>query len=528
MERIALGLALLIALAPQAAQAQFCATDCDLVVETTTRTIEASMAHPGDVICLRAGTRGALTLRDVVGTEAMPITLQACDGTVTLQGTTGDVLALNDVRHLRVTGAGGEVPHLRIDGAAMASIGIHANGCTEHVELEHLEVFNTTYTALRVHAESASCAVREGFFVHDVHFHDVGGEGLFIGINSAVTPYRIEGVRIEDSLIERTGFQGLKVGQVGDAVLLRNVLVDVGIGGVGGEDTGLALGAGSVVRAERNVVIRPAASCVGFGGRSLTLINNVFAGCGGRGVVVNGQSDTSERRIAILHNTFVAIHDEGFTHWAPAPPTLCIVANNLFVGIAGGTSIAGIRTEGAWTLEGNLLFGDATAAGVSPRDVMTVSAAALGAAPFDLLASSPARDAAAAVSGYPVARDFLDRLRDSTPDVGAYEEGVIIVSDAGLDANFEDADTRLDASALREDVGARDAGSTAADEGPSPSPASSCAVRAGSRSNALFGWLCGALVVLSEVRRRRARVAKRASQAASRRAAISIGATASW
>ena len=462
------------------------------------------MAHPGDVICLRAGRRGALTLRDIAGTEAMPITLQACDGTVTLEGTSGDVLALNDVRHLRVTGAGGEEPHLRVDGAAMASIGIHANGCTEHVELDHVEVFNTTYTALRAHAENASCPVREAFFVHDVHFHDVGGEGLFIGINSAVTPYRIEGVRIEDSLIERTGFQGLKVGQVGDAVLRRNVLVDVGIGGIGGEDTGLALGPGSVVRAERNVVVRAAASCVGFGGRSLTLINNVFAGCGGRGVVVNGQSDTSERQIAILHNTFVAIHDEGFTHWAPAPPTRGVVANNLFVGIVGGTSIAGIRTEGAWTLEGNLLFNDATAAGVNPRDVMRVGAATLGAAPFDLLASSPARDAAVAVSGYAVARDFLDRLRDSSPDVGAYEEGVVIAADAGLDAGFEDAATSLDANAPRDDAGAREAGSNADDAGPSPSPSSSCAVRVPSRSSAGFGWLFGALVVLSEVRRRRA------------------------
>jgi hypothetical protein len=166
VHRTLLALAVSLLLVPAPAGAQDCGSGCDVVVEPATRVIDGAMAGPGDVVCLRAGERSGLTLRDLAGTEAEPITLRACDGVVSIRGGTGSMVTIGRVDHLRITGEGGEGPQIRLDGEGTANIGFHANGCAEHLELDHVEVLGTTYTALRVHAEVEGCEVRRDLFVH--------------------------------------------------------------------------------------------------------------------------------------------------------------------------------------------------------------------------------------------------------------------------------------------------------------------------------------------------------------------------
>ncbi len=293
-------------------------------------------------------------------------------------------------------------------------MGIDIAGCSAAIELDHLEIQGTSYTGIRSASTSDDCLVRSGFSIHHLHIHDVGGEGMFLGLNNGSSPHLLTDVEVYANLIERTGFQGIKMGTtLQDAFVHDNVVIEAGTADRSGEDTGIT-GSARVYRIERNVVLRSNASCVFASGTHLSIVNNVLIGCGDRGITVNGTLET----LRVVHNTFVAVGGDGVTVWASVGAGIFV--DNLFVDHPAGRG-TGPTASATWVALGNLETTTAEGGFLRTVDPATATAEMLSPPPYDLSATSVARDAGSGAAREHVPQDCVERLRDEQPDVGAHE-----------------------------------------------------------------------------------------------------------
>jgi hypothetical protein len=474
-----------------------CDATCDHVVDAGARELDGAGLDPGDVVCLRGGETPTLTIHDVHGSAAAPITIRACDAPLRLGGGSAtNAMAIRTSSYLRVTG--GDDHAIVIFGGASYVMGISVGSCTEHLEVDGVEASGLSYTPYRNLSEDDACPVRTGFSLHDWFIHDVGGEGMFFGANLGASPYRLVNVEVFHNRVERTGMQGIKIGTtVDDAHVFENVVIDAGTRDIAGEDTGITGGPTSWT-IERNVVLRTSASCLFASGHDVHVIDNVLIGCGDAGMSTNGMA---ANRIRVLHNTFVGLGGNALNMWASMPMDSAFV-NNLVVDLASGHAL-GIRDGDAWTVEGNLMLSTAEAGFATTIDIASATYEDVVPPPFLLSDASPAHDTGALAVSDEVPSDVVGTPRDATPDVGAYEIGAPPV-DAGMSA--PDAAVAADAGTQRDGGVSGDGGVLARDAAtPTTPPAASaggCSV--GTRRSSTWLALTLAAVLAAMRRSRRA------------------------
>lgn len=486
-------LSMLLLPAVAAAQAP-CDGSCDHVIDPASRLVDGEAIEPGDTVCIRGGTTASLAVRDVRGSAEAPVLIRACDAPLIVGGggaTNG--ISIQTSSHLRITG--GDERSIRVIGGPSYSVGVAVNSCTEHLEVDGLEVSGTTYTAYRNLSESDACPVRTGFSLHHWFIHDVGGEGMFFGANLGSSPYRLVNVEVYANRVERTGMQGIKIGTtVDDAHVHHNWVIDAGTREISGEDTGIT-GSASHFVIERNIVLRSTRSCIFAGGPDLHVIDNLLLGCGDAAMSTNGSASTRTR---VLHNTMVGMAGPALRMWASSPSD-CAFANNLVVDLPAGHTL-GISDGATWRVTGNLTVASADAGFATSVDPSVADFAALEVAPFALAASSMAIDAGSADFLGEVGHDILGVVRDASPDVGAHELG----------APMPDGGAPVDGGAALPDGGAAptDAGvprdASRSDAGP---PAAASCVAGRQRSH--LGWM--PLLLLARYAARRGGAACRVS-----------------
>lgn len=392
-----------------------CDASCTTVVDVPTQgAVEGGSVAPGTTVCLRTGgPLDGLQLNGFEGTDSEPITVRPCGSTLEVGTASSGSLGIeiHESEHLRLTGDGGSAAqaiHVKggSSGGAAIVMGIGFSGCSSDVELDHLEVDGTSYTALRNHVEDPSCAVRSGFSVHDNWFHDLGGEGMFQAINDPTSPYHVADVSVRHNLIERAGYQGIKIGVTVDGCLVEgNVVVDSGFSHTAGEDTGLALGASCTVRA--NVVLRSSADLVFVRGEGNSYVfeNNVFSGSTPTMTFQEGIQD-----LLIAHNTMVGSSDRAIVLYGDAPAHARVI-NNLVV---AAQKPLDLQSGPALEIAGNVEAASVEAALFSNDATATI--------PYELESTSPAVDVGVVADGV-TTLDFAGRVRDATPDAGAEEFG---------------------------------------------------------------------------------------------------------
>ncbi|RYE89823.1 MAG: hypothetical protein EOO75_11160, partial [Myxococcales bacterium] len=243
-----------VLLAGRLASAAPCDDSCDVVLhelpscQGATWCVSGEGVSPGATVCLDAAASPVkdLTVTGFAGTAEAPITVRSCGGTFRIEGgDSGQALLVRESQHVRLSGGEGAERGWRIQGAKPAStyvMGVAFIGCSQGITLDHFEISGTSYTALRNHHDSPACPVRRGFVVRDNYLHDVGGEGMFLGINDDQSPYQLDDVVVADNLVVRPGYQGIKLGMVQNGRIERNVVIEAGAAQTDGEDTGLALG----------------------------------------------------------------------------------------------------------------------------------------------------------------------------------------------------------------------------------------------------------------------------------------------
>jgi parallel beta-helix repeat protein len=243
-------------------------TTCDHIIGRTVsiangRTNYAGVS-PGDTVCIEAGTRNYLTLRNFQGTAEQPITFINFGGQVVVNGTnnTHGILFQNS-RFFHLTGSGSgaipygikiiysqghgvsigykssdfEVDHVEVTGVVQIGISSGTKAvCSDGSSNNYDYDGDGTYQGDLDDVVNRSNFVQRNSVFHDNYIHQVGTEGFYIGssyyskekqaacASGSETMYDpvLSGVRIYDNRVEETGWDGLQVGSATEECIIRD------------------------------------------------------------------------------------------------------------------------------------------------------------------------------------------------------------------------------------------------------------------------------------------------------------------
>ncbi len=226
------------------------APGCDAVVGPSVDTVDGTdpalkKIGPGGVICLPAGTRPNMRVRNLHGAPGKPITIRNNGGVVTISGATladGGILVQGST-DLRITGSGSELHcgaefasgdqrcGIVIDGALKGIKVDTTQGAVGNFEFDYIEVVHTSQTiktrGITIHPVPGLTV--SGIHVHHDHIVETLAEGIYIGSEPHNEPFatlgKVRNVEIDHNLVERSGYDGIKVKVGIEAVSVHDNLV---------------------------------------------------------------------------------------------------------------------------------------------------------------------------------------------------------------------------------------------------------------------------------------------------------------
>ena len=218
--------------------------NCDHLVNPEDLMIDGEgTIFPGDTICLLAGAKEYLFIKNLHGEADNYIVIINKDGEVIIDNDHYYGISVNNCSYLKITGSGVDetmygIRILRVSEGSGLGIG---NKSTD-IEIERLEIANTKYSGI-VAKSSPDCTfetIRENFTmfntnIHDNYLHDIGNEGMYIGSSFYlgkdiycdgepvfVLPHVMDGVRIYNNIVENTGWDAIQVGSATTACFIHD------------------------------------------------------------------------------------------------------------------------------------------------------------------------------------------------------------------------------------------------------------------------------------------------------------------
>lgn len=205
--------------------------NCDYIIDSTQVSITNHTANPGDTMCLMAGVRPQLYMKNIVGSEEEPIVIINYGGVVNIETELSYGLKFAFCRYIKVTGTGdsNEEYGIKVDTVALGN-GIDIGFQSSDFEVEHVEVQKVKYVGImaKTDPDCNFAAVRDSFTMYNVNIHDnylhhIGTEGMYIGnsfflghslsaCDTVVLPHIIEGVKVYNNTVHNTGWDGIQVG----------------------------------------------------------------------------------------------------------------------------------------------------------------------------------------------------------------------------------------------------------------------------------------------------------------------------
>ncbi|MEJ7739585.1 MAG: PA14 domain-containing protein [Chitinophagaceae bacterium] len=261
---------------------------------------------PGNKVCIPGGTYKHIYLFNFNGTAEQPITVTNCTGKVIISGNVSYGFILKSSKNIHVMGTGDPSFEygILVDGTAISqATGFATGDRSTDIELDHIEIYKSGAGFMYAPTPNCDSATWGSSFTirnlsyHHNYVHDTGGEAFYIGNTSntynltcngsaiSVTPQVINGLKIYNNLIERSGWDGIQVASSPVGVeIYNNVVKQHGVMNRDSQQAGIILGGASSGKVYNNVVLGGTGNsfqCFGVG--LIQVYNNVFANGGYNG-----------------------------------------------------------------------------------------------------------------------------------------------------------------------------------------------------------------------------------------------------
>jgi len=221
----------LVFILPLYSYGQYKDIECDYIITNSMVSITNYEATPGDTMCLEAGYRPYLYLKNIKGSEAMPVVIINYQGQSIIESELSYGIKFAACEHIVISGSGVD----SIDyGISIKNVdqgnGINIGGKSTNFEVESIEISHTKYVGIvaKTDPDCTFSAVRDSFTmyyinIHDNYLHNIGTEGMYIGnsfflghtivaCDTVVLPHIIEGVKVYNNRLEYLGWDGIQVG----------------------------------------------------------------------------------------------------------------------------------------------------------------------------------------------------------------------------------------------------------------------------------------------------------------------------
>jgi hypothetical protein len=301
---------------------------------------------PGGVICLQGGaTYGNITFTNVVGTEAQPITITTCNGSVIMQ-CTGRPYGLKTIgsSFVHITGGTGTEHNLVVEGGEN---GVSIEGLSTNVEIDHIEVRKTHFAGIMAKTDpTCDDATIRGNFVmkdlilHDNFIHDTGGEGFYIGNSfwlkgktltcGVRLPHEVVGCKIYNNTVKNSGWESIQVGSAPQGALVyNNHIENYGQANVAQQNNGIQFGEGANGKCYGNwIKDGHGDGIIIIGNSENTVYDNIIINAGMDGIFCDDRVDGTGFKF--INNTIINPAENGIKLYADQV-TMNTILNNIII-----------------------------------------------------------------------------------------------------------------------------------------------------------------------------------------------------
>lgn len=407
-------------------------TTCSYTVLASQWMVDGASIAPGAVICIPAGTRGALLFKNLKGTAAKPIIIINKGGKVTFSTavTASYAFKTQNCQYVKVLGSGtaGIKYGFDVNGG---NIGMTMDDLSSDFEIANVEVRNSGFAGIMAKTDpSCNVATQRGRFtmknvtIHDNYVHNTGGEGLYIGNSFYATgvstscgtalPHDVVSLKVYNNTTEQTGCEGIQVGgAVSGCEVYNNVVKTPGIKPfASAQNNGIQLGEGTGGKCYNNLIKdAPGNGIIVLGLGDNLVFNNIIIRANGHGIFADSRY-TPGQNFAFINNTIVSPAMSGIRLNSTSIPMNTAV-NNVIINPGSGQYISKMNSSVKLTSSNNY----------QGSDLSECAFVNFAGDDFHLQGKSPLINAGANVLSYGIVFDYYKKLRPSglSYDIGATE-----------------------------------------------------------------------------------------------------------
>jgi len=254
--------------------------NCDHSIDYNTTVVDGTgFIYPGDTVCLLAGNKNYLLLRNIHGTDAEPIVILNKNGKVIIDTDHHYGIKFEGCSFVKLSGNGSETHQYgilisRVENGA----GISVDYLSTNIEIEYTEISNSPIGGIYAKTDPdpyGDCtfpAVRDSFemyntVIHDNYLHDIGNEGMYIGsskytgqqiynCDTMVLPHVMIGVKVYNNILENIGWDGIQVSSaISDCEIYGNYIIHDSYAEEKWQMSGILIGGGSNCNCYNNTII---------------------------------------------------------------------------------------------------------------------------------------------------------------------------------------------------------------------------------------------------------------------------------
>lgn len=408
------------------------AINCTYTVQPSQWFVDGATIPAGSTVCIPAGTRGALLLKNFKGTAAKPIIIINKGGKVTFSTTKTASYGFKtqNCQYFKIMGNGATGVKYGFDIPG-GNIGMTMDDLSTDFEIANVEVRNSGFAGIMAKTDPSCDAAtwRDHFTMknvslHDNYVHQTGGEGFYVGNSfyaegrllacGKVLPHDVLNLNLYNNITDSTGCEGIQVGgAIADCEVHNNTVKSPGLTPfASGQNNGIQIGEGSGGKCYNNLIKdAPGNGIIVLGLGDNLVYNNIILNTGGHGIFADSRF-TPGAFFRFINNTIINTGADGIKLNSELIP-MNLVINNVIIKPGSGIAINRMSSLVKITTLNNYIS----------NDISSCKFVNYAGYDFHLQSTSPLINTGANALLYGISEDFYGTMRPSASafDIGATE-----------------------------------------------------------------------------------------------------------